>query len=73
MITVYDMTAGTFRKELEVSNNTEGQAQPTMVENTAFNKELQLQEVELKRAEVLNSMPAHMVNAKIANFIKTMK
>lgn len=73
MITVYDMTSGTFRKELEVSNKPEGQAQPAMVELAGIDKELQLHEVEFKRTEVVDSMPAHMVNVKIGSFINTMK
>ncbi|HEC28668.1 MAG TPA: hypothetical protein ENI65_03660 [Gammaproteobacteria bacterium] len=73
MITVYDMTSGTFRKELEISNTPEEPTQPAMVELAGIDKELQLREVEFKRTEVVGSMPAHMVNVKIGSFINTMK
>ena len=70
MITVYDMTSGTLRKELEERTQTEELAQPVTFD--AYPQaELQLQEVEWSEAEEQKAEWLKHVN--VADFMERMK
>ena len=71
MITVYDMTSGTLRKELEASS-TPSETKPALVEHDGYNTELQLQEIEFEQP-ASDSLPAHLLATQTDEFIDSMK
>ena len=73
MVTMYDMTSGTLRMELEVISKPEGQIPPAMNEQAIYDSEPLLQEIEFICTEAVDCMPAHLAGVEIEDFIKTMK
>jgi len=71
MITIYDMTSGTLRKELEASGMPE-QVQPGMIEQEHYQTELKLQEIEFETKQS-DSMPTHLLGARATDFLNSMK
>lgn len=71
MITIYDMTSGTLRKDLEANDEYE-QNQSAMIEQTQYQAELKLQEIEFE-TETPDSMPAHLLDAQADDFLNSMK
>jgi hypothetical protein len=72
MITVYDMTSGTFRKELEESRQTES-VQQTEMHETMYAAELQLQEIVFATPVSNDTLPEHLLGIKAEDFINSMK
>ena len=72
MITVYDMTSGTLRKEREEGRQTETTQQAEMVE-AVYAPGLQLQEVVTETPHASTELPQHMFGIKAQDFIDTMK
>jgi hypothetical protein len=72
MITVYDMTSGTLRKELEESHQTESLQQTEMHEATHA-PELQLQEIVFETPVTNDTLPEHLLGIQVEDFINNMK
>jgi len=72
MITVYDMTSGTLRKELEESKQTES-LQQTEMHEAILAPGLQLQEIVFESPCSDEALPEHMLGIKAEDFINSMK
>jgi len=75
MITIYDMTSGTLRKELEDSNNQgdNGSNATDTHWDTTIAPELQLQEIELTNTEQSKAIPSSLLKSDADQFIDQMK
>ncbi|NOY67053.1 MAG: hypothetical protein GXP13_06550 [Gammaproteobacteria bacterium] len=68
MVTIYNMMSGTLRKELDATD----QSQSFVTEYELNVPETQLQEIEFDDTAT-NSIPAHLLSIKAADFLKKMK
>ena len=72
MITVYDMTSGTLRKEIEASSNAEMEGQASE-SNWQTTDNLQLQEVELQTEEQIDALPSAIIGCDVDLLIDQME
>jgi hypothetical protein len=72
MITVYDMTSGTLRKELEERKQMKS-LQQTEMHEALHAPGLQLQEIVFEPPVSEEALPEHMLGIKAEDFINSMK
>ncbi len=73
MITVYDMTSGTLRKEFEEGRQTERSEQPEQHEALYAPAAAQLQEIEVASPNSRDTLPEHLLGIQVEDFIDNMK